>query len=50
MPFIRRLAGMESLPDAAWHVAIAQWAKSHVPGLQRAVTAEEIAAFTRACL
>ncbi|MGY4233355.1 NAD(P)-dependent dehydrogenase (short-subunit alcohol dehydrogenase family) [Bradyrhizobium sp. USDA 4449] len=44
-PFIRRLAGMESLPDAAWHVAIAQWAKSHVPGLQRVATAEEIAAF-----
>ena len=44
-PFIRRLAGMESLPDAAWHVAIAQWAKSHVPGLQRVATPEEIAAF-----
>lgn len=44
-PFIRRLAGMEGLPDAAWHVAIAQWAKSHVPGLQRVATAEEIAAF-----
>lgn len=44
-PFIRRLAGMESLPDAAWHIAIAQWAKSHVPGLQRVATPEEIAAF-----
>jgi NAD(P)-dependent dehydrogenase (short-subunit alcohol dehydrogenase family) len=44
-PFIRRLAGMENLPDAAWHIAIAQWAKSHVPGMQRVATAEEIAAF-----
>jgi NAD(P)-dependent dehydrogenase (short-subunit alcohol dehydrogenase family) len=44
-PFIRRLAGMENMPDAAWHVAVAQWAKSHVPGLQRVATAEEIAAF-----
>ncbi|WP_407120366.1 SDR family NAD(P)-dependent oxidoreductase [Bradyrhizobium sp. STM 3561] len=44
-PFIRRLSGMENLPDAAWHVAIAQWAKSHVPGLQRVATPEEIAAF-----
>ena len=44
-PFIRRLAGMENIPDAAWHVAIAQWAKSHVPGQQRVASPEEIAAF-----
>jgi NAD(P)-dependent dehydrogenase (short-subunit alcohol dehydrogenase family) len=44
-PFIRRLSGMEDLPDAAWHVALAQWAKVHVPGLQRVATPEEIAAF-----
>ncbi|MDN5000630.1 SDR family NAD(P)-dependent oxidoreductase [Bradyrhizobium sp. GCM10027634] len=44
-PFIRRLAGMENLPDAAWHIAIAQWAKSHVPGMQRVARPEEIAAF-----
>ncbi|MDF0578101.1 SDR family NAD(P)-dependent oxidoreductase [Bradyrhizobium yuanmingense] len=44
-PMIRRLAGMEGLPDAAWHVGIAQWAKSNVPGLQRLATPEEIAAF-----
>lgn len=44
-PMIRRLAGMEDLPDAAWHVGIAQWAKSNVPGLQRVATPEEIAAF-----
>jgi NAD(P)-dependent dehydrogenase (short-subunit alcohol dehydrogenase family) len=44
-PLIRRLSGMEDLPDAAWHVALAQWAKVHVPGLQRVATPEEIAAF-----
>lgn len=44
-PFIRRLAGMENMPDAAWHVAVSQWAKTHVPGLQRVATPEEIAAF-----
>jgi NAD(P)-dependent dehydrogenase (short-subunit alcohol dehydrogenase family) len=44
-PFIRRLGGMENIPDAAWHVALAQWAKTHVPGQQRVATAEEIAAF-----
>ena len=44
-PFIRRLSGMENAPDSVWHVAVAQWAKTHVPGQQRVATAEEIAAF-----
>ena len=44
-PFIRRLSGMENAPDAVWHVAVAQWAKTHVPGLERVATPEEIAAF-----
>jgi len=44
-PFIRRLSGMENAPDAAWHVAVSQWAKTHVPGMQRVATPEEIAAF-----
>jgi NAD(P)-dependent dehydrogenase (short-subunit alcohol dehydrogenase family) len=44
-PFIRRLSGMENAPDSVWHVAVAQWAKTHVPGLQRVATPEEIAAF-----
>lgn len=44
-PMIRRLAGMDGLPDAAWQVGIAQWAKSNVPGLQRVASPEEIAAF-----
>ena len=44
-PMIRRLAGMEGMPDAVWRVGIAQWAKSNVPGLERVATPEEIAAF-----
>jgi len=44
-PFVRRLAGMENVPDAAWHVAVSQWARTHVPGMQRLATPEEIAAF-----
>jgi NAD(P)-dependent dehydrogenase (short-subunit alcohol dehydrogenase family) len=42
---VRRAAGMEGVPDAIWEAASRQWAKSHVPGLQRMATAEEIAAF-----
>jgi NAD(P)-dependent dehydrogenase (short-subunit alcohol dehydrogenase family) len=42
---VRRSAGMENVPDAIWAVAAKQWAKSHVPGLERMATAEEIAAF-----
>lgn len=44
-PFIRRLAGMENVPDSVWRVAVAEWAKTHVPGQQRVATPEEIAAF-----
>jgi hypothetical protein len=39
------LAGLEKVPDAAWEVTAHQWAKSHVPGLGRMATPEEIAAF-----
>lgn len=42
---VRRSAGMENVPDAIWAVAARQWAKSHVPGLERMATPEEIAAF-----
>jgi NAD(P)-dependent dehydrogenase (short-subunit alcohol dehydrogenase family) len=42
---VRRSAGMENVPDAIWAVAAKQWAKSHVPGLERMATPEEIAAF-----
>jgi len=42
---VRRVAGMESVPDAVWELALRYWAKSHVPGLQRVAKPEEIAAF-----
>jgi NAD(P)-dependent dehydrogenase (short-subunit alcohol dehydrogenase family) len=42
---VRRSSGMENVPDAIWEVAAKQWAKSHVPGLERMATPEEIAAF-----
>jgi NAD(P)-dependent dehydrogenase (short-subunit alcohol dehydrogenase family) len=42
---VRRAAGMENVPDAVWEVAASQWAKSHVPGLGRLATPQEIAAF-----
>jgi NAD(P)-dependent dehydrogenase (short-subunit alcohol dehydrogenase family) len=42
---VRRAAGMEHVPDAIWEVLAKQWAKSHVPGLERMAKAEEIAAF-----
>jgi NAD(P)-dependent dehydrogenase (short-subunit alcohol dehydrogenase family) len=42
---VRRAAGMENAPDAIWEVAARQWAKSHVPGLERMASPEEIAAF-----
>ncbi len=45
---VRRAAGMENVPDAAWELLAAQWAKSHVPGLGRMAKPEEIAAFALA--
>lgn len=42
---VRRAAGMEGVPDAVWQTGVAQWAKSHVPGLGRLATPEEIASF-----
>jgi NAD(P)-dependent dehydrogenase (short-subunit alcohol dehydrogenase family) len=44
-PLIRRAAGMEDVPDAAWRVFLRQWARSHVPGLGRVATPEEVASF-----
>jgi NAD(P)-dependent dehydrogenase (short-subunit alcohol dehydrogenase family) len=41
---VRRSTGMEGVPDAVWRVAASEWAKTHVPGLQRMATPEEIAA------
>jgi NAD(P)-dependent dehydrogenase (short-subunit alcohol dehydrogenase family) len=45
---VRRVAGMENVPDAVWHAAAAEWAKSHVPGLGRMANPEEIAEFALA--
>jgi NAD(P)-dependent dehydrogenase (short-subunit alcohol dehydrogenase family) len=45
---VRAAAGMQGVPDAAWNVAAHEWAKSHVPGLKRMATAQEIASFALA--
>jgi hypothetical protein len=44
-PLVRRVAGMEDVPDDVWKAAAAVWAKSHVPGLARMANPEEIAEF-----
>lgn len=44
---VRRVAHMESIPDAAWEAAASMWARSHVP-MKRMATPEEIAAFALA--
>ncbi|WP_163507776.1 SDR family NAD(P)-dependent oxidoreductase [Fodinicola acaciae] len=45
---VRRAAGMLNAPESVWRVFAAQWAKSHVPGLGRMATADEVAAFALA--
>lgn len=45
---VRRAAGLENVPDAAWALLAAQWAKTHVPGLGRMAKPDEIAAFALA--
>ena len=45
---VRRVAGMEDLPDSVWRAAAAEWARSHVPGLGRMANPEEIAEFALA--
>jgi NAD(P)-dependent dehydrogenase (short-subunit alcohol dehydrogenase family) len=42
---VRRVGGMENVPDAVWKVAAAEWAASHAPGLGRMANPEEIAEF-----
>jgi NAD(P)-dependent dehydrogenase (short-subunit alcohol dehydrogenase family) len=44
-PLVRRVAGMESVPDAVWHAAAATWAETNVPGVGRMANPEEIAEF-----
>jgi NAD(P)-dependent dehydrogenase (short-subunit alcohol dehydrogenase family) len=45
---VRRVAGMEKVPDGVWKLALRYRAKAHVPGLQRVAQPEEIAAFALA--
>lgn len=45
---VRRSAGAMDVPDAVWDVMAANWAKSHVPGLKRMATPDEIAIFALA--
>jgi NAD(P)-dependent dehydrogenase (short-subunit alcohol dehydrogenase family) len=44
-PLVRRVAGMENVPDAAWRAAAAEWANNNIPGLRRMANPEEIAEF-----
>jgi NAD(P)-dependent dehydrogenase (short-subunit alcohol dehydrogenase family) len=46
--FVRRLAGMMDIPDAAWAIGAKQWGKSNVPGLERMGTPDEVASFALA--
>lgn len=45
---VRRLAGAMNLPDPVWNAMAANWGKSHVHGLQRMATPNEIATFALA--
>jgi NAD(P)-dependent dehydrogenase (short-subunit alcohol dehydrogenase family) len=42
---VRRVAGMENVPDAVWRAAAAEWAQSNMPGLGRMANPDEIAEF-----
>jgi NAD(P)-dependent dehydrogenase (short-subunit alcohol dehydrogenase family) len=44
-PLVRRVAGMEHVPDAVWRAAAAAWAKKNMPGLGRMANPEEVAEF-----
>jgi NAD(P)-dependent dehydrogenase (short-subunit alcohol dehydrogenase family) len=41
---VRRVAGMENVPDAVWRIGADQWARNNLPGLRRMARPEEIAA------
>lgn len=45
---VRRLAGMMNVPDPVWNALAANWGKTHVHGLQRMATPNEIAVFALA--
>lgn len=42
--FLKKATGMEAVPEALWKVGAGQWAKSHVPGMERLAQPEEQAA------
>ena len=42
---VRRVGGMENVPDPIWEAAAAEWARSHAPALGRMANADEIAQF-----
>jgi len=42
--FLKAMTGMQALPDPVWKVGAAQWAKGHVPGMERLGRPEEQAA------
>ena len=42
---VRRVAGMESVPDGVWHAAAGAWAQTNMPGLGRMANPDEIAEF-----
>lgn len=42
--FLKVMTGMQNLPDPLWRLGAAQWAKSHVPGMERLGTPDEQAA------
>ncbi|MDO5290284.1 MAG: SDR family oxidoreductase [Pseudomonadota bacterium] len=42
-PMVRDIGGMNALPDFAWNLAAKAWGRSHVPGMQRMGTPEEMA-------
>lgn len=42
-PLVRRQAGAEALPEAAWAVAARQWSQKNVHGIERMATSDEMA-------
>ena len=42
-PMVRDVGGMGGMPDFAWNLAAKAWGRSHVPGVKRMGTPEEMA-------
>jgi NAD(P)-dependent dehydrogenase (short-subunit alcohol dehydrogenase family) len=45
---VRRAGGFMDVPDPVWNAMAAQWATTHVPGLKRMATPDEVASFALA--